>query len=445
MGSVFKKSGQTPLPKSATVEGGTATWTGRDGKIRTAPVKQGPAGPVVIVEAPQWYMQYRDAAGRRVLKSTGCRDKRAAQAMLARAERDVERERAGLLTHGERVAGKATGGPVAEIVDLYCASLAAAGRGAFYVAEQRRRIITACAGCGFASLRDFDPDTLGDWLAAQVAGGMARRTRNTYYASLRALCRWAVRNRMLEANPIESVQALNENIGRVRNRRAMTDAELAKLLVAAHERPIADAERAHKGKGKAKLRPHTQGKLELLGRNRALAYRAMVALALRAGEAAALRVRHLNLEGTPPTVTIPAEIEKAGRGAVLPIPPTVAGEWRAVLVCNLEALQRLKKARRQPVPESLPGDYPALVVPSLQSFYADLAHAEIPRKTDAGQLDRHALRHTGISRWAVAGVPLVQAQKMARHSTPVLTAKAYIHLDAAALAESLSKVPDLPK
>ena len=45
--------------------------------------------------------------------------------------------------------------------------------------------------------------------------------------------------------------------------------------------------------------------------------------------------------------------------------------------------------------------------------------------------DFHALRHTFITNLGRHGVPLVAAQKLARHSTPVLTAARYTHIDLA--------------
>lgn len=62
--------------------------------------------------------------------------------------------------------------------------------------------------------------------------------------------------------------------------------------------------------------------------------------------------------------------------------------------------------------------------------------------------DFHANRHTFISNLGRAGVSLVMAQKLARHSTPVLTSNVYTHLgldDRVAAVESLPGPPTSDK
>jgi Phage integrase family len=57
--------------------------------------------------------------------------------------------------------------------------------------------------------------------------------------------------------------------------------------------------------------------------------------------------------------------------------------------------------------------------------------------------DFHALRHTFITNLGRHGVPLVAAQKLARHSTPVLTAARYTHIDLADQSREVQKLPRL--
>ena len=74
-------------------------------------------------------------------------------------------------------------------------------------------------------------------------------------------------------------------------------------------------------------------------------------------------------------------------------------------------------------------------------FLRLLRRARIPQVTAEGHLDIHALRHTAASRWARAGVALVQAQRLLGHSDPKLTARVYTHLqveDLRAAVESIA-------
>ncbi len=62
----------------------------------------------------------------------------------------------------------------------------------------------------------------------------------------------------------------------------------------------------------------------------------------------------------------------------------------------------------------------------MKTFYADMDKAGVPRKTDEGKLDFHALGRTSLaSNLANSGAPLTLAQKIMRHSDPRLTANVY--------------------
>ncbi|MBI1347831.1 tyrosine-type recombinase/integrase [bacterium] len=72
----------------------------------------------------------------------------------------------------------------------------------------------------------------------------------------------------------------------------------------------------------------------------------------------------------------------------------------------------------------------------------DLENAGIAWQDAQGRFaDFHALRHTLITNLGRHGVSLTTAQKLARHSTPVLTAARYTHID---LAEQKKAVDLLP-
>ena len=74
----------------------------------------------------------------------------------------------------------------------------------------------------------------------------------------------------------------------------------------------------------------------------------------------------------------------------------------------------------------------------------DLKSAEIPYIDSEGLFaDFHSLRHTYITNLSRKGVPLISAQKLARHSTPVLTAKRYTPLDLAEQAKEVQKLQGL--
>ena len=65
------------------------------------------------------------------------------------------------------------------------------------------------------------------------------------------------------------------------------------------------------------------------------------------------------------------------------------------------------------------------------------------RDADGRVLDFHCLRVTFVTRLGRAGVPLVQAQKLARHSDPKLTSNVYTRLHRVDEASALAALPRL--
>ena len=67
------------------------------------------------------------------------------------------------------------------------------------------------------------------------------------------------------------------------------------------------------------------------------------------------------------------------------------------------------------------------------------------RGDDDRQFDFHALRGQFITELGRQGVSLQEAQKLARHSDPRLTANHYTHLSVHDLSRSVGKLPTLPE
>ncbi len=72
---------------------------------------------------------------------------------------------------------------------------------------------------------------------------------------------------------------------------------------------------------------------------------------------------------------------------------------------------------------------------------ADLAEAGITSEKDGRRVDFHALRTTLITQLVLAGVPLVVTQKLARHSTPALTANVYSVFGSTELQKAVEQLP----
>jgi integrase/recombinase XerD len=71
----------------------------------------------------------------------------------------------------------------------------------------------------------------------------------------------------------------------------------------------------------------------------------------------------------------------------------------------------------------------------------DLKDAGIEAAKDGRRVDFHALRTTTVTSLALSGVPLAVAQKIARHSTPTLTANVYAVVGVDELQKAVETLP----
>src|SRR5262249_6015885 len=158
----------------------------------------------------------------------------------------------------------------------------------------KRYLQRLAEACSFGALSDLRREALERWLAARSQEGMSARTRNAYRNAIVSFCNWCVATDRLASNPLGAVPKANEKADPRRQRRALTEEELTRLLAVARERPLLEALTVRKGKRKgeryADVRPEVRARLELLGQERALIYKALVLTGLRKNELASLTV-----------------------------------------------------------------------------------------------------------------------------------------------------------
>jgi len=348
---------------------------------------------------------------------------------------------------------RATSRPIQEHVDAYNTHLAAVGVSEHHRKQTIARLETILNACGFNTLRDLatEPveETLERWKSkapgGRKKGGIGPRTRNTYLSSLQAFVAWCMRTRprRLDTNPLEHIEKANEEEDIRKQRRALTEDEMIRLLQFAKRRPIHAAKVIARGERKgqhvAELGDRYRTLLERKGSERALIYKTLVLTGLRAGELRRLRWCDVMIDspagrdrrGQPLfKIRLPASTTKAKRIQSLTLRADLAAEllaWRAetkprsttdlVFHVPLDLIRRLKK---------------------------DLAAAGIPYSDDEGRtVDVHALRHTKATWMAMAGVPIRKAQEEMRHSTITLTMKVYTDVRLLDDGEAVAALPSL--
>ncbi|MFL5343107.1 MAG: tyrosine recombinase XerC, partial [Gemmataceae bacterium] len=277
MGSVFKKTVTKAVPASAEIitrKGErVARWKDAKGKTRTAPLTTGKDGSDrIVIEARTYYAKYRDGAGVVCVVPTGCRDETAARRVLGELERKAELVRAGVITAAENGIGEHRGTPLGEHFDAYLANLEAAGVTKEHRANVKRQLRRLAADCSFGRLADLKREAVERWLAGRAREGMGARTRNTYLAAVISFANWCADPAIgrLASNPFVNVVKANEKADPRRQRRAMTEDELTRLLAVARERPLLEALTVRKGPRKgeryADVRPEVRTRLDRLGR-----------------------------------------------------------------------------------------------------------------------------------------------------------------------------------
>jgi integrase len=456
VGTVFKKQVTRPVPLGAEiiVRNGErlARWKDRRSKTRTAPLTVGRDGSErIVTESPFYVAKYRDGVGVVQVVPTGCRDETAARRVLAELERKAELVRAGVMTVTEASVGDHQSVPLAEHVNAYLAYLQTKGACEEHRSERGRQLRRLAADCSFATLPDLRRESLERWLNARAEAGMGARTRNSYLCSALAFCNWCVETSRLAANPFDAVPKANEKADPRRQRRAMVEPELVKLLAVAKERPLLEALTVRKGPRKgeryADVRPEVRTRLELLGRERALIYKTLVLTGLRKGELASLAVAQLQLDEAVPFVALDAADEKNREGNDIPLRDDLAADLRDWLAGKLRRLQEEALTSGAPIPARLPPDTPVFEVPEklCKILNRDLRLAGIPKRDDRGRvLDVHAFRHTFGTLLSRGGVAPRTAQAAMRHSKLDLTMTVYTDPALLDVRGALDALPALP-
>ncbi len=379
MGTVYRKTATKPLPPGAKliVRKGQriAEWIDAKQKRRTAPVTNGKDGTDrIVITARTYTAKYRDGSGLVREVATGCRDETAARSVLGKLERRAELVKGEVLTVGEAAVIDHQAAPLADHIVAYLVKLAADEASVSHQSNVRRALHRLAAECRFNRLSDLNRDVLERWLVSQQKAGMGARTRNTYRAAAVAFCNWCIETGRLLSNPFAKVAKAVENADPRRQRRALTEDELVRLLRVAQCRPLAEYGRQtmRRPKDQAENRPNRKrntwtmlplspegldaamararqrlaenpalvARMEALGRERALIYKTLVLTGLRKGELASLTVGQLNVDADPPYLVLNAADEKNRQGSTLPLRVDLAADLREWLVDKAAALQQ---------------------------------------------------------------------------------------------------------
>ena len=320
-------------------------------------------------------------------------------------------------------------------------------------------------------------DALTKWLGIQHTKKMSAGNRNEYRQELVGFGNWCVETHRLSVNPFASVPKADAKTDRRRQRRAMTEAELVKLLEVARWRPLAEfgretaevddedteatdkivkrsnwtkaaltldglydaVERAKKTLAK---NPELIADLERRGRERALIYKTLVLTGLRKGELASITVGQLELDGAMPFIVLEAADEKNRQGSTIPLRSDLAADLTVWLSdVPIPSTLRLSKNHGK-----IDLKRPLFTVPAglVRILNRDLSAAGIDKADERGRtIDVHALRTSFGTLLSKGGVAPRTAQAAMRHSTIDLTMNTYTDPKLLDVQGALNSLPSL--
>lgn len=361
----------------------------------------------------KWYLRYRDHDGN--LKTVpGFTDKGATQQLAAKLEREAAMIRAGLLEPAILFQNVT--------LDQHFEAFEASLKAKEVTDDQVQLVVSRCKKLLLKAKITRLSSINGDLIAATLAAmreppkegvrGQSVQTSNHYIRAIKQFTRWLRLEKRFIDDPLARLEMLNVEVDRRHDRRALSDQDTSKLLAATLAGGVV---------------------LGFEPNDRHLLYVLALSTGLRASELASLKPDSLDLDVNPPTVTVRAGYSKRRRLDVLPLPSDILQIARTWLKTKMPG---------QPL---WPGDWAEHRYAG-KILQVDLKAAGIPY-VDANGLfaDFHSLRHTYITNLAKNGVPLVTAQKLARHSTPVLTARRYTHIDLHDQKLAVDRLPSLQR
>ena len=184
MGSIRKNTATKPVPAGTEffTRGGIrfARWKSSTGKSKTAKLTVGNDGAdKIVVESSVWFGKYNTGDGRIVEKTTGCRDKQAAAAVVAEWERRSERVKSGIVSASEDAIADHAATPSVEQFADYLQHLEGWGREpeTCIARHWSRSAVGASRRRGWSSIRSQSNERAGrcQCLVGSVALGRERK------------------------------------------------------------------------------------------------------------------------------------------------------------------------------------------------------------------------------------------------------------------------------
>ena len=381
-------------------------------------------GKPVYKNAPDYYIEFTDAAGATVRRKGGV-SKQEAKDALKRAESDALKERNDMPT--VKIAELLTRG----LVESYLASMGSYSAKHQFILKQR--LDAVLSGIKAHRVIQITAESIERYLAQLESDSkLSPRSLNGYLQAVNGMMNWAVKNRRLPFNPLLSVVRRNEDKDKRREKDVLSEDEMHRLLKAALSGPT---RRALRQKGnrprkdgtfkEVELTPDEIARVEREGRRIAIIYSLMLFAGLRLNEVRSITWADVNFETG--TLHLRAEWTKAGKSADIPLNDvlkTLLAAWRD-----------------ENAPVASGGVVVRISNRVLKNFNDDLAAAGIEKHRNKKLLCLHALRHTFGTMLNRQGVDAKTMQMLMRHARVETTLNIYVHSEQQQLRNAVETLP----
>ena len=334
--------------------------------------------------------------------------------MLAKLEKQVDREKAGLATTFDDHLQH----PLTDHLQDYLDDMRAKSRVTAHIAGENTRISRILTGCHFHRIRDFKAERVMPWINEQRETNpkFGVRTANHHIRAIKGFARWLVTHGRMPHNPLASLARINPSTEAARHkRRSLNPSDLQTLL----------------GATKMSSRTDTGDDWEFTPHDRWMLYQTAVYTGLRARELSSLTPASFNLTEPEQTVTVQAAYSKHRREDVLPLHPELS-----VIITDWIA--------GKPTDERLWAGSWAEKRLGHKLIKRDMQEAGLPYNSGAGVFDFHSLRVQFITDLVRAGLHPKETQDLARHSTIGLTMDHYTKLTLHDQSGALSRLTRKP-
>jgi integrase len=319
-------------------------------------------------------------------------DKQVAEQRLAKIILEEQHEREGLIAPKRQ--REAAQRDLAEHVEDFIEDRRSVRRDEKYVRELRRKLLRLIKECSWRSVKEVTAESFCLWRGRHEQKKQTPKTLNEYLNAARSLMKWL--EPRIGSNPLRFVQKVEATGEPRRARRAMTVAQLQKLISVSGER--------------------------------AIAYMVAVCTGIRRGELDALEWRDAILDVPQPFIAVRSSIAKNHKHVMQPLPQYVA-----------DALRKMRGNKFGPKELMFP-----VGVPSIQVFKRDLVAAGIDYKDAEGRYaDFHALRKTFGTLLTLNSRSERTVMELMRHSDMKLTAKVYTDANMLPVSETVAMLPNL--